>query len=48
MIASLGIVVFKYFDPESTSTDSKSSETLGFVVLFLSVLTDGFLPDFQA
>ena len=30
------------------SDDDKKYEWIGFVVLFISLLADGFLPDFQA
>lgn len=48
VVASLGILIFKYFDPEAKSDDDKKYEWVGFVVLFISLLADGFLPDFQA
>lgn len=48
VVVSLGILLFKYFDPEVKSGDEKKFEWMGFLVLFVSLLADGFLPDFQA
>ena len=47
VLVTLGIVLFKYFDPEAKA-DEKKSEILGIVLLVVSMVADGFLPDFQA
>jgi len=48
IIVSLGILLFRFFDPEVKQGDEKKFEWMGFLVLFVSLLADGFLPDFQA
>lgn len=48
IVVSLGILLFKFFDPEAKSGDDKKFEFIGLFVLLLSLLADGFLPDFQA
>ena len=48
VLVTLGIVLFKYFDPEGAKKDEKKTEVLGIVLLVVSMLADGFLPDFQA
>jgi hypothetical protein len=48
LIVSIGIVMFKVFDPEAKAGDERKVELIGLVCLFVSLLADGFLPDFQA
>ena len=48
VIITVGIIMFKVFDPESGSKDEKQTEIIGIILLVVSLLADGFLPDFQA
>ena len=48
VVVTIGIVVFKMADPESAKKEEKQTEILGIVLLIISLLADGFLPDFQA
>lgn len=48
VIVSVGIVMFKVFDPEAKVGDERNVELLGLLCLLVSLLADGFLPDFQA
>ena len=48
VVVTLGIIMFKYFDPEGAKNTEKKTEVMGIVLLFISLLADGFLPDFQA
>jgi drug/metabolite transporter (DMT)-like permease len=48
VLVTIGIVMFKAYDPESAKKDEKKTEMLGIVLLVVSLLADGFLPDFQA
>lgn len=48
IIITLGIIMFKIFDPESSKKTEKQTEFIGIVLLIVSLLADGFLPDFQA
>jgi len=48
ILVTLGIVLFKLFDPEAAAKDEKKTEIAGIVLLIVSLLADGFLPDFQA
>lgn len=48
LLVSLGIILFKIFDPEAKVGDERKTELIGLFLLFLSLLADGFLPDFQA
>lgn len=48
VLVTLGIVVFKYYDQEGAVDGEKKTEVLGIVLLIISLLADGFLPDFQA
>ena len=45
--AVLGMIIFKVFDPNINS-NSHHTEMLGIFLLVISLLADGFLPDFQA
>lgn len=47
VIISVGVFFFSYFDPEQKGR-TQESQILGIVLLFVSLLADGFLPDFQA
>lgn len=49
MLITLGIVLFKVYDPQSSkNADEKKTEWLGIGLLLVSLLADGFLPDLQA
>jgi drug/metabolite transporter (DMT)-like permease len=48
VLVTAGIFIFWYFDPEFAKKDEKETELLGIILLFVSLLADGFLPDFQA
>ena len=48
VVITIGIIMFKVFDPESSSKDEKQTEIIGIILLIVSLLADGFLPDFQA
>jgi len=47
VLITVGIVMFKAFDP-SSKKEEKKTEIMGIVLLIVSLLADGFLPDFQA
>lgn len=47
VVISLGIFLFSYFDPEKEER-TQESQIIGIVLLIISLLADGFLPDFQA
>jgi UDP-galactose transporter B1 len=46
-LASAGMIIFKVFDPNSANA-TYTTETLGIVLMVVSLIADGFLPDFQA
>lgn len=50
IVVSLGIVMFRFFDPEAdfTNVDGRKTEIFGLLLLLASLMSDGFLPDFQA
>lgn len=48
VLVTLGIILFKVTDPNSFKEDGKKTELVGIVLLIVSLLADGFLPDFQA
>lgn len=48
IVVSIGIVMFRLFDPTVNFNDGKNTELLGLFLLFCSLMSDGFLPDFQA
>ncbi len=43
-----GIVAFRVFDPAANLESEQAIELIGFLLLLLSLLADGFVPDFQA
>lgn len=47
VVVTNGIIMFKIFDPAMKKDEGKT-ELLGIVLLIISLLADGFLPDFQA
>ena len=47
LIVTGGIVIFRLFDPNFI-VNSGNSELLGIFLLVLSLLADGFTPDYQA
>ena len=49
IVASIGILMFRFFDPEVDFTgDGKKTQIFGMLLLLASLVSDGFLPDFQA
>jgi len=50
IVVTVGIVMFRFFDPEAnfSSQDGRKTEMFGLLLLLASLLSDGFLPDFQA
>jgi drug/metabolite transporter (DMT)-like permease len=46
-IISIGVFFFSFFDPEQENR-TRESQFFGVFLLFVSLLADGFLPDFQA
>lgn len=46
-IATAGMIIFKVFDPTSAN-DDYSTQTTGLILIVVSLIADGFLPDFQA
>lgn len=48
VLVTLGILMFKLFDPATQMDDSRKTELVGLVLLLVSLFADGFLPDFQA
>ena len=48
VLVTIGIIAFKVFDPEAKVGDAKKVEFIGLIFLVVSLLADGFLPDFQA
>lgn len=48
VVVTIGIIMFKAFDPETRQKEEKKTEIMGIVLLLASLLADGFLPDFQA
>lgn len=47
MLVSSGIAIFTFFDPERTHR-SQETQLVGIALLGISLLSDGFLPDWQA
>lgn len=47
IVITIGVFLFSYFDPEQKKR-TQESQILGIVLLFVSLIADGFLPDFQA
>ncbi len=45
---TIGIVMFRLFDPKASFDDNKKTELLGLFLLLISLFADGFIPDFQA
>ena len=45
VVVTLGIVIFKMWDPEGAKKDEKKTEISGIVLLIVSLLADGFLTD---
>lgn len=50
VVATIGIIVFNFFQPSSSSSTNKPLTliSLGNLFLIISLIGDGFLPDFQA
>ena len=47
LVATFGVFLFSYFNPEKNEK-SQSSQLIGIVLMFVSLIADGLLPDFQA
>jgi hypothetical protein len=47
-IVTIGILMFKIFDPATNLDSTKTTELVGLLLLVLSLFADGFIPDFQA
>lgn len=47
VIVSAGVFLFSFFDPEVEGR-TKANQAIGIALLFVSLIADGFLPDFQA
>ena len=47
MLITISIITFKYFDPKNQDREVKA-EVGGILLLIVSFMADGFLPDFQA
>ena len=47
LLVSVGMIVFKVYDPNVTQ-DHHQTQLLGVVLMAVSIMADGFLPDFQA
>ncbi len=45
---TIGIIMFRLFDPKASFDDNKKTELLGLFLLMISLFADGFIPDFQA
>ena len=48
LLISVGVIMFKWFDPQGIQGSHKQTEFAGILLLLVSLLSDGFLPDFQA
>jgi hypothetical protein len=50
IVVTMGILMFRVFDPEAdfSSKDGQKTEIFGLLLLLASLMSDGFLPDFQA
>lgn len=47
LVATCGMIIFKVFDL-NTSGSTINTETVGIILILVSLMADGFLPDFQA
>jgi drug/metabolite transporter (DMT)-like permease len=47
MVVTLGMIIFKVYDP-NVHEDSHNTELIGVLLMVLSLISEGFLPDFQA
>lgn len=47
LLVTAGMIIFKAYDPNQ-SGEEHQTEVLGIVLMLVSLLADGFLPDFQA
>jgi hypothetical protein len=47
LLVTGGMIIFKAHDPNQSEEENKT-EALGIVLMLISLLSDGFLPDFQA
>lgn len=48
IIVTIGIVMFRVFDPSSNFEAQNSTELFGLLLLLMSMFCDGFVPDYQA
>ncbi len=47
IIITIGIIIFKVFDPNQAG-DEHATQMLGVALMLISLVAEGFLPDFQA
>lgn len=47
LVITVGVLLFSFFDPEKKDRNQKS-ELAGIALMVVSLIADGFLPDFQA
>ena len=47
LIITIGVLLFSFFDPEKKNR-SGESQFIGIALMVVSLVADGFLPDFQA
>ena len=47
LLVTAGMIIFKAYDPNQSGEEHKT-EVLGIALMLVSLLADGFLPDFQA
>jgi UDP-galactose transporter B1 len=50
IVVTVGIIMFRFFDPEAdfSSKEGQKTEIFGLLLLLASLMSDGFLPDYQA
>jgi drug/metabolite transporter (DMT)-like permease len=47
LIVTIGIIIFKVFDPNQHGEENKT-QLFGIALIVISIVAEGFLPDFQA
>ena len=47
LIVTIGIIIFKVFDPNQHGEEHKT-QLFGIALIVISIVAEGFLPDFQA
>ncbi len=48
VLVTVGIIMFRLFDPNQKLEDDRKTEVFGLLLLMISLFADGFIPDFQA